>query len=163
MAFFHESIPPGLLNRLKGLAEWFVFAEIFKLLKGQCHEIFHNFFMLKRFDLGPKWEHFCAFFNFLKIFNCKVRKLHVSILNYCYIGCVNTPKYLVHVVNDYFSTWQNIFLRIFANIFAKTNNFLKQFLSVCIGAQVKYFKPKKDQKSCDTVPLSSDNSAPCQF
>ena len=111
MAFFHESIPPGLLNRLKGLAERFVFAEIFKLLKGECHKIF-TFFLLKRFDLGPKWTDkngFANFFDFsedihsqsLKIAcqrSCWLRgyttfsleKEVLIVLNYCYIGCVTT-------------------------------------------------------------------------
>ena len=53
MAFFHESIPPGLLKRLEGLAERFVFAEIFKLLKDSVTR-FSKKNLLKRFNLGHK-------------------------------------------------------------------------------------------------------------
>ena len=53
----------------------------------------------------------------------------------------------VSVVNDYADTF-------FANIFAKTENFTKPFLSVYMGAQVEYFDKKKSRKSRDIVPLS---------
>ena len=64
-----------------------------KNLKGQCHEIFDNFFLLKRFDLGPIWTGkncFANFFFFSKIFLKNVC-LHSQLL------CRNG----VSIVNDY--------------------------------------------------------------
>ena len=94
------------------------------------------------------------------------------ILHYCYIGRVNTSKYLflpncafkicekpskltqncmcshghVRVVNDYFSTCQMFFLRILREYPCRNKLFLKTVFVSSYGAQVKYFKPKKWSK-----------------
>ena len=53
------------------------------MLKEQCHEIFDHF-LLKRFDLGPirtGENGLVNFFVFAKIFDRKVRKSRVRVVN----------------------------------------------------------------------------------
>ena len=53
------------------------------ILKWQCHEIL-TIFLLKRFDLGPIWtgeNGFASFFVFAKIFDRKVQKSRVRVVN----------------------------------------------------------------------------------
>ena len=55
----------------------------FLQLKGQCHESFYHFFLLKRFDLGPIWTGkncFAKFFVFVEIFDRKVQKSGVCVV-----------------------------------------------------------------------------------
>ena len=69
------------------------------LLKGQCHEIFYHFAGLKDLTWAPYEQAkncFANFFVFAKIFNRKVRKS------------------LVHVVNDYADTLIFLYIGMFS-------------------------------------------------
>ena len=80
------------------------------ILKGQCHVI-SNHFLLKRFDLEKRFRELFSFCEDIWLqsskivcpYSCWLRR-HTIIsldkqafifLNYCYIGCVNTKKYLL--------------------------------------------------------------------
>ena len=94
-----------------------------QILKGQCHEIFDHF-LLKILDLGPIWTGKTGFATFLilaKIFDRKVKKLRVLVVNdytdtqiFLYIQSLTSPtsilpsqrlyQNLVRVVNNYSKT-----------------------------------------------------------
>ena len=61
-----------------------LFFSFFHKLKGTVPRDFLHFLLLKRFDLGPIQtgrNGFVTFLAFAKIFNCKVRKWRVHIVN----------------------------------------------------------------------------------
>ena len=132
------------------------------LLKGQCHQIFHLFW-LYRFYLGPIWTGKNGFMNsfhfhvFTKFKNPDIQiflTVDTAVLNFLIIaiGCANTPKYILLPDCSFkicekpskFSksvrvVWRSQQLsrhRFFANIFVIMKEFAKPFLPVHIGPRL---------------------------